>query len=198
MLRPTNILGTTSLNRRYFLAGSLLLASGLFEQSSAAERAALKSDGTTNVHAPVLNEAQNELLKALCDTILPTTATPGATDARVDEFIQLILGQWCTPQERQTFIAGLEALGRDTRAKGGRSFPSMPTAQRLAYLEPLDREAVAARARGEKPLPFFATLKELTLIGYYTSEVGCNAIGYPGPVGTGPGRDGPIDSDIWV
>src|SRR5262249_3167261 len=68
---------------------------------------------------------------------------------------------------------------------------------RTAYLTPLDREGVDARARNITPLPFFATFKELTLIGYYTSEAGSAAIGYAGPVGARIGAQGPICGRIW-
>ena len=39
-------------------------------------------------------------------------------------------------------------------------------------LQRLDAEAVGARLEGASPLPFFALMKELTLVGYYTSEIG--------------------------
>jgi hypothetical protein len=44
--------------------------------------------------------------------------------------------------------------------------------EQVALLSRLDVEAVQAREDDADPLPYFATLKEWTLAGYYTSEAG--------------------------
>jgi hypothetical protein len=49
-----------------------------------------------------------------------------------------------------------------------------PPAERLAFLEQLDKDAKAymdARQRGA-PAHYFRQIKELTLLGYFTSEIG--------------------------
>ncbi len=145
----------------------------------------------------VLSAAQRDLIIALGDTILPETDTPGAVTARVHDFIEHILAAWFSVGERATFLSGLDMFEATCITSMGRSFVGMPEKARLEYIEPLDRDAVAARARNVEPLPFFATMKQLTLIGYYTSEVGSAAIGYAGPVAARTGRDGPISSAIW-
>jgi hypothetical protein len=49
-------------------------------------------------------------------------------------------------------------------------------AQRVALLERLDREAIEYMGRPGsegRPPHYFRMLKELTLLGYFTSEIGC-------------------------
>jgi hypothetical protein len=178
--------------RSALLAGGLIVAPAL----TAAGETPRPPPGPTPPSS--LSAEQRKLLACVCDTILPQTDTPGALAAHVDEFIADTLDSWCSEPERSGFIRGLNELGKACLGATGRALTSLSAAERLAYLEPLDRQAAAARQGHVSPLPFFATAKELTLIGYYTSEVGCKAIGYAGPVGTGAGRDGPVTAPIWI
>ena len=77
------------------------------------------------------------------------------------------------------FLAGLAEFDGDCQARFGRSFQALTPEEQMAMLVPLDEEAAelrkAAKAAGlrqvEEP-PFFLTMKEWTLAGYYTSEIG--------------------------
>jgi hypothetical protein len=147
--------------------------------------------------AAVWSPEQHALIVDLAETILPETETAGATTARVDDFIEHVLAAWFIAPERARFLADLDRFDAGCAAATGGPFAALPAEARTAYLAPLDREAADARARKLVPLPFFATLKELTLVGYYTSEVGAAAIGYLGPIGARIGAQGPICSRIW-
>jgi Gluconate 2-dehydrogenase subunit 3 len=179
------------LERSALMVGALLVAPAFV---TAKEKQRRLGANASNVFTP----PQKVLVRSLCDTILPETDTAGALMARVDDFISDTLELWCTPLERRAFLTGLDAFAQDCKSARGKDFASLPAADRLAFLEPLDRDAVEARKKRVDPLPFFATMKELTLIGYYTSEVGCKAIGYVGPIGTLPGPDGPINTPVWI
>jgi gluconate 2-dehydrogenase gamma chain len=179
------------LERSALVVGGLLVAPAFVTAKEKERR--LGANAST-----VFTSTQRELVRSLCDTILPETDTAGALGAHVDDFISDTLELWCTPLERRAFLTGLDAFAQSCRAGLGIEFTALSTADRLAYLEPLDRDAVEARNKRVDPLPFFATVKELTLIGYYTSEAGCKAIGYVGPMGTLPGPDGPLNSPVWI
>jgi hypothetical protein len=180
------------LTRRCLLERAALLAGGL-----------LSAPGFALLNVPIestpdsLSSSQKDLIIALSETILPQTDTPGAAAARVDEFIAHTLAEWFGVAELTAFLTGLDLFASSCAAATGKSFGSMTQEARLAYIEPLDREAIAARSQNVDPLPFFASMKELTLIGYYTSEVGSAVIGYAGPIGARTGRDGPISGAIW-
>src|SRR6266702_2194825 len=82
--------------------------------------------------------------------------------AGVHRFNDAMLAEAYSTQERQPFVAGLADVDRRARSAHGRSFMECPAAEQVALLETLDRAAD----------PAFRALKELTLVGYYTSEIG--------------------------
>ena len=112
----------------------------------------------------VLTPSQLELLTVVVDRILPRTDTPGASDVGVPAFIDLLLAEWAEDGQRSRVLRGLDELGP--------GFLASDEAEQTALLTRLDMEAVQARQDDVDPLPFFATVKEWTLAGYYTSEIG--------------------------
>ena len=130
-----------------------------------------------------LTPAQHEYLATVVETILPTTDTPGAQEARVHDFIDVMLTEYYRPAERAHFLDGLAAFEARAEADYGAGFATLTQEQRLDLLTTLHEEAqdylVAnpPTSRGERypdltERPFMTLLKELTLIGYYTSEIG--------------------------
>ncbi len=115
-----------------------------------------------------LDTGQQDLLAALVDQIIPATDTPGAAEAGVPQFIDKMHSDWYEAEDRDAFLAGLATV--DPRAEGG-SFVALADDARTALVSEMDAEAYEPRPDGE-PTPFFRQLKELTLSGYYTSEVG--------------------------
>jgi len=114
------------------------------------------------------------LLDEIADTILPETKTPGAKAAGVGPFIAMMVSDTYDPREQRVFRDGLETLDRESRRQNGGGFMASSPAQRLALLERLDREAVEyMRQPGNADRPhYFRMMKELTLLGYFTSEIG--------------------------
>jgi hypothetical protein len=109
------------------------------------------------------------LLDEVADTILPETKTPGAKAAQTGAFMALMVTDTYTERDQAVFRDGMEQL----RAA---SFTALPPADRLAMLEQLDREQKAhmdARPGEETPRHYFRMMKELALLGYFTSEIGC-------------------------
>lgn len=145
-----------------------------------------------------LSVAQQELVAALAETIIPETKTPGARSANVHGFIDMMLANWYADEDRTRFLDGLAALETQAAREQGMPFLKLSAEKRLAFLETLDREAIDARKKAQNPLPFFAMLKELTIVGYYTSKQGMAAIGYQGPIGATFGELGPIGNSVWI
>ena len=115
------------------------------------------------------------LLDEIADTILPATKTPGAKAAGVGPFIATMVEDTYDPREQRMFLDGIATLERESRAQNGGGFMASSPAQRVALLERLDREAIAYMREpgaGDRP-HYFRLIKELTLLGYFTSEIGC-------------------------
>lgn len=114
---------------------------------------------------------------AAAEQIIPATETPGATAAGVSAFIDKMLADWHTPEERNRFLAGLPELDTRCRAHTGKDFVDCSAADQIAVLTALDVEATSVGREH-----WFAMLKYLTVYGYCTSEPGMRALGlYPVP-----------------
>lgn len=115
-----------------------------------------------------------ELLDEIADTILPTTTTPGAKAARVGAFIATMVTDTYDPREQRIFRLGLDTFDRECRSELGMGFLAAAPAPRRTLLERLDREQFEyTRRRGPGGDPhYFRMIKELTLLGYFTSETG--------------------------
>ena len=124
-----------------------------------------------------LSKAQQALVSEIADLIIPRTDTPSATDVKVPEFIDLILTEWATDDERAKFLAGLDQM--DARsvawvasqpAPAGQLQPSrfgeLTGAQKAGLVNEFDTR----REDTEGPGLAFARLKQLTVYGYFTSK----------------------------
>jgi hypothetical protein len=131
------------------------------------------------------------LLDEVAETILPETSTPGAKAAQVGAFMALMVTATYTEPEQRVFRDGMRQLDEACEKAHGRPFLAASPAERLVLLEGIDREqktAVEERASpprsraaveapgaapAESPPPhYFRLIKELALLGYFTSEIG--------------------------
>lgn len=115
-----------------------------------------------------------ELLDEIADTILPETGTPGAKAAAVGPFMALMVTDCYDERDQQIFRTGMRQLDEVSRKTNGKPFVSSAPSARLALLETLDREQKAymdARKPADPP-HYFRMMKELALLGYFTSEIG--------------------------
>ena len=114
------------------------------------------------------------LLDDIADTILPETSTPGAKAAGVGPFIAMMVVDTYYEDDQQIVRDGLNSLQALCLRLFGADFQNVTAAQRLTLVERLDAEQhqyMETREEGA-PVHFFRMLKELTLLGYFTSEIG--------------------------
>jgi hypothetical protein len=114
----------------------------------------------------VLSPEQNELVTTLAELIIPETDTPGATSVHVNEFLDLVLAEWSTDEDRERFLKGLDAIDRESRATYGKRFVDLSEPERTLTLRALD----ASRDSSEGPARAFGEVKRLTVYAYFTSE----------------------------
>ena len=122
--------------------------------------------------ARVYSQEQGALVARLADLIIPTTDTPGAAAAGVGEFIDYVVAAWYSKDERARFVAGLEALETTARESHGKAFLALDENQQTALLGALAADEVLDINANFGTGDFFAQLKEMTVVGYYTSEIG--------------------------
>ena len=144
--------------------------------SNSAARALAAGVSTAAPRRLVFNPNQRAMISILAELIVPATDTPGAIQAGVPHFIETMVGDWCTGPERNLFFAGLAALDADCMRDHDVVFLSCSPKQQTQALGAAELKArahpAASDVASDSNTPFFTTLRELTVLGYYTSELG--------------------------
>ncbi len=114
------------------------------------------------------------LLNEIAETILPETSTPGAKAVGVGAFMALMVADSYYPGDQAIFREGLAAINAASREANGADFLAATAVDRLALLERLDSEQFrySNNRTEQQPPHFFRMMKELALLGYFTSEIG--------------------------
>jgi hypothetical protein len=116
-----------------------------------------------------LSRAQFATLEALVDAIIPADErSPGAREARVADYVDLLLGETGDPQKQQ-WIDGLASLDAEAAARFSQPFARLSAPDAEMLLTDISRNELSPQTPLEK---FFVTTKNATIHGYYTSEVG--------------------------
>ncbi len=108
-------------------------------------------------------------LEALVDAIIPSDErSPGAKEARVADYIDLLLSEADDDLKKQ-WLGGLEALDAEATVRFGSPFARLDPASTDTLMAAISRNEQAP----ETPLEaFFTMTKQATIHGYYTSEIG--------------------------
>lgn len=146
------------LTRRAAIRGALLLLGGATligcrreSQEAQVEAAAEKVAGALP-DGPIGDFSLQDIayLDYIAETMIPTTATPGAKAAKVGAFIAVMVTDTYAPEERPPFMAGMRRIDQASVDATGQPFMKATAEQRLALLGKLDSEARAAqKARRE-------------------------------------------------
>jgi hypothetical protein len=123
----------------------------------------------------LFNEDQVAFLNEVGDTILPDTKTPGAKAANVGSFMAVMVMDCYTPEDQKTFLSAQSKIDAESQKMFSKKFMDCDAKQRTALLTALDK---AQKQESKLPKPgnqyqYFSMVKQMTLLGYFTSEIGC-------------------------
>ena len=126
---------------------------------------------TTNI---ALTKMDIAFLNEVAETILPKTKTPGAKEANVGAFMRIMVNDCYETKDQAIFMEGIKKLDEASKKMNGKSFMLSTPAQRTSLLVALDKEAKEYQKtkKWEEPKHYFSMMKELTLTGFFSSEVG--------------------------
>lgn len=171
-----------AISRIALLVGGTLSAPTLFAMESVGKvktRSALET-------AFSLTEAQRAIVAEVAEHIIPKTTTPGAKDAGVPAFIVMMLNDCYKSPEQTSFLEGVADLEK-------KNFISLSKEEQIAALKQVETDTKELmksyevkqvkvgdnvdkeNLEGKKGVPFWRLMKELTLLGYFTSEQGIKA-----------------------
>lgn len=165
------------INRREALSRVALIMGGTVLGAEA-----FLSGCKTNTKGVSFSKDDIAFLNEVAETIIPATTTPGAKEAKVGEFMQIMVSDCYEEKDQAIFVEGIKKLDEAAKQLNGKGFMESTPEQRNTLLVALDKEAKeqAAKAADEKktnptkefPKHYFTMMKQLTLSGFFTSEVG--------------------------
>ncbi|MEZ5502945.1 MAG: gluconate 2-dehydrogenase subunit 3 family protein [Halioglobus sp.] len=178
------------MNRREFMQCAAILISGVSASQmgfslSEEQRVYLASAPNYNTE-PVnfFTPAQRRIIAAMAEVIIPRTATPGANDARVPVFLELMAAHWLNDGERAIFMAGLRDIETRIPTEYGKPFDALDANEQLRIMEALEDAASDSpwyefgnvQREYISDAPFICQLKELTIWGFFTSQEGSSQV----------------------
>jgi Gluconate 2-dehydrogenase subunit 3 len=123
------------------------------------------------------------LLDEVAETIIPATKTPGAKAAQVGEFMKIFVTDCYTESNQKVFTNGIIQLDEACNKMQKKSFMDCDAQQRKDFLislekeakafnEPINKENEGKKDENKKPLHYYTMMKQLTLLGFFTSKTG--------------------------
>jgi len=139
---------------------------------------------------------QFHMVEHLAEMIIPEDDTPGAKKAGVAEFIDFMVANGVPvstsrdirstddavvagSEAQNRFIAGLGWMNAHARAEFGHEFMECTPEQQNTFLEELAYKA-KYKPTTESGRAFFQMMRDYTVVGYYTTRIGLETLGYPG------------------
>lgn len=166
------------MDRRELLRCIAALTGAAFVGADRVDAAVTDSDAYT--------PAQIALLDEIAETILPRTDTPGAKVAQVGAYIARYSAACYRPTDLAILRAGLGDIDARSRKIHGAEFVKCTGAQKQKLLVDIDAEAKRhagePKASDDRPAHWFTLCKQLTLLGFFTSEAGATRVARYRPV----------------
>ncbi len=182
------------MNRREYIKNTALFLGYAVSASAVSDLLVSCQNEAKLAWKPVfLNNNQANTIAEMAETILPKTATPGAKDLGVPQFIDKMLKELLTEADQKEFVEGIESLDKRCEKDYGKVFVACEQKQKEEVLTKLDKESAKfppslwgiVLVEKPDPITFFRKMKSLTLMGYFTSEkVGKEILRYDPVPGT--------------
>lgn len=164
------------MNRREAIKRTTILLGGVLSASAiSGVMSGCKADPEIDWSPQYFSAEEGNLVQAIAERIIPQTDTPGAIAAGVPVFIDKMMAEFYQGAEKKAFKEGLEKVESDAKDTYGKSFVDLAPEQQDALLQKYD-EAAYAEDRNREKKPFFRTMKELTVLGFCTSEAGATEV----------------------
>jgi len=162
------------MHRREALRRISALLGGLSISTVAGVLSGCQSGTGSGWEPETLTANQNEMIDVISKIIIPATDTPGGSAANVNRFVDAMVGKSYLPEDRDRFLTNLNGLDNRCQKKFGRPFTECSLKEQRTFIEEIDQKTFGSDGgkKGTDLTSFYRELKELVVVGYYTSEVG--------------------------
>jgi len=119
-------------------------------------------------------ESDIAFLDEVAETIFPKTSTPGAKDAKVGQYMSVMVTDCYEAKDQQAFRDGMKKINEACDKMHKHGFMKSSPEQRKELLVSLDKERTEYQKtkKKEDPNHYFQYFKQLTIMGYFTSKEG--------------------------
>jgi Gluconate 2-dehydrogenase subunit 3 len=168
------------------LSAPTLMAMSRFEQKILPNTEVFNPDNSAGVLFN-LTEMQRKIVAEVAEMIIPKTDTVGAKDVGVPAFIEIMMKDCYAQPEHLSFMEGVAALEQvkfidmdasmrtETLKKVEAETKAIMKAREVKQTKMGDNDDKEEMKAAPKGIPFWRLMKELTLLGYFTSEKGIKA-----------------------
>jgi len=155
-----------AIKRLTLLMGGVVIGADTFLKGEALSGKRTKLD---------LTAQELSLLDEIGETIIPTTHTPGAKAVQIGAFMKMMVNDCYDDGNQAVFQTGLGEIDAAAQRRFGKTFLQLPTGDGTALLNGIDAEEKKYRAEKPASAPehYFRLMKQMTLLGYFSSEIGC-------------------------
>jgi len=128
--------------------------------------------GLESWNPQILNKTEGQLVAQITECIIPKTDTLGAIDAGVYSFVDIYLKNNLEAGEQTKFKEDLAAFEKACENSSNKSFLDCSKEERIEFLKSEEATAFEQIKSNPEAKTFWFTIKEITFLGYFTSEVG--------------------------
>ena len=171
-MRINSEVNPTSLERRDLLKGlAVVLGAAL---TPACQRAVEVPAAQRVAGVARWSIEQRAIAHRCADLIMPATDTPSALAVGVGEFMDYVTSVWLQQSELDELLVGLNGLQEEAQRQYTKNFVDLSEMEQVQLLTQMETASSVLNASSQEELrsKVFARLKELTVVGYYSSEVG--------------------------
>jgi hypothetical protein len=125
-----------------------------------------------------MTKEQASIVSEVAEIIIPKTDTPGAKEVGVPGFIDKILKNCYTKEDQERFTTGLASFDEEAKKAYGDVFMDLEPEQQQEYVKKVHDEAIKVEQTTQPApkRPFILMTKELTMLGFFTSEPGATQV----------------------
>ena len=152
---------------------ALLMGAAVSVSSIAAILNGCKATPELTYKPEFFTEDQARLVSEVAEIFIPKTDTPGAKEVGVPGFIDKVLKECYKPEEQERFLTGLTEFDEDAKKTYGDSFIYCKPEQQTELVKKYNDTAIKEKIQ---PRPFILMAKELTLLGFFTSQPGAEQV----------------------